>query len=38
VGVAGMPDDAVASEDLMPAADRALYIAKRLGRNAIEVA
>jgi diguanylate cyclase (GGDEF)-like protein len=38
VGVAGMPDDAVASEDLMPAADRALYVAKRLGRNAIEVA
>jgi diguanylate cyclase (GGDEF)-like protein len=38
VGVAGMPDDAVATEDLMPAADRALYVAKRLGRNAIEVA
>ena len=38
VGVAGMPEDAAASEDLMPAADRALYVAKRLGRNAIEVA
>jgi diguanylate cyclase (GGDEF)-like protein len=38
VGVAAMPEDAAASEDLMPAADRALYVAKRLGRNAIEVA
>jgi GGDEF domain-containing protein len=33
-----MPEDAAISEDLMPAADRALYVAKRLGRNAIEVA
>ncbi len=38
VGVAAMPEDAAISEDLMPAADRALYVAKRLGRNAIEVA
>ena len=38
VGIATLPDDVLASEDLVPAADRALYAAKRLGRNAIEVA
>ena len=38
VGVAAMPEDATNAEDLMSAADRALYVAKRLGRNAIEVA
>jgi diguanylate cyclase (GGDEF)-like protein len=38
VGIASLPDDVLAAEDLVPAADRALYAAKRLGRNAIEVA
>jgi len=38
VGIAALPDDVLAWEDLVPAADRALYVAKRLGRNAIEVA
>jgi diguanylate cyclase (GGDEF)-like protein len=38
IGVAGLPDDVLDSGDLVPAADRALYLAKRLGRNAIEVA
>jgi diguanylate cyclase (GGDEF)-like protein len=38
VGLAALPDDVSRSEDLLPAADRALYAAKRLGRNLIEVA
>ena len=38
VGVAALPDDVLSSDELVPAADRALYLAKRLGRNAIEVA
>lgn len=38
VGIASLPDDVRMSDDLMPAADRALYAAKRLGRNAIEIA
>jgi diguanylate cyclase (GGDEF)-like protein len=38
VGVAALPDDVLCSEELLPAADRALYHAKRLGRNGIEVA
>jgi diguanylate cyclase (GGDEF)-like protein len=38
VGVAALPDDVLAWSDLVPAADRALYAAKRLGRNAIEIA
>jgi diguanylate cyclase (GGDEF)-like protein len=38
VGIAALPEDVLRSEDLIPAADRALYVAKRLGRNAIEVA
>ena len=38
VGIAALPDDVLSWEDLLPAADRALYTAKRLGRNAIEVA
>jgi diguanylate cyclase (GGDEF)-like protein len=38
LGVAALPDDVLGWEDLVPAADRALYVAKRLGRNAIEVA
>ena len=37
VGIAALPDDVLAWEDLLPAADRALYTAKRLGRNAIAV-
>lgn len=38
VGIAALPDDVASSDDLMPAADRALYAAKRHGRNLIEVA
>jgi diguanylate cyclase (GGDEF)-like protein len=38
VGIAALPDDVLKSDELVPAADRALYHAKRLGRNAIEVA
>jgi diguanylate cyclase (GGDEF)-like protein len=38
VGIAALPEDVLAWEDLVPAADRALYTAKRLGRNAIEIA
>jgi diguanylate cyclase (GGDEF)-like protein len=36
VGVASMPDDMTVAADLIPAADRALYGAKRLGRNTIQ--
>jgi len=38
VGIATLPDDVLAWQDLVPAADRALYIGKRLGRNSVEVA
>jgi diguanylate cyclase (GGDEF)-like protein len=38
VGLAALPDDVLSWDDLVPAADRALYLAKKLGRNAIEVA
>ena len=38
VGIAALPEDVTHSADLVPAADRALYTAKRLGRNLIEVA
>jgi diguanylate cyclase (GGDEF)-like protein len=38
VGIAGLPEDVTSSDDLVPAADRALYTAKRAGRNLIEVA
>jgi diguanylate cyclase (GGDEF)-like protein len=38
VGIATLPDDVLLAEDLVPAADRALYVAKRLGRNAVEIA
>jgi two-component system cell cycle response regulator len=38
VGIAGLPDDVANSDDLLPVADRALYTAKRLGRNLIEIA
>jgi diguanylate cyclase (GGDEF)-like protein len=38
IGIAALPDDVVRSDDLLPVADRALYTAKRLGRNLIEVA
>jgi diguanylate cyclase (GGDEF)-like protein len=38
VGIATLPDDVLAWQDLVPAADRALYVGKRLGRNSVEVA
>jgi diguanylate cyclase (GGDEF)-like protein len=38
LGVALMPDDAGSSEELFRRADRALYAAKRAGRNCIESA
>jgi len=33
LGIASLPDDASKADDLMPAADRALYQAKHAGRN-----
>lgn len=38
VGIAGLPEDVTRSDDLVPAADRALYAAKRSGRNLIGIA
>jgi diguanylate cyclase (GGDEF)-like protein len=38
MGVATLPDDVGSSDELIPAADRALYVAKRLGRNAVKLA
>jgi diguanylate cyclase (GGDEF)-like protein len=38
LGVASMPEDVTVAADLVPAADRALYVAKRRGRNTIQSA
>ena len=38
LGVSGLPDDATTADDLVSAADRGLYDAKRLGRNSVGIA
>ena len=38
VGIAALPEDVATADDLVPAADRALYSAKRSGRNLVELA
>ncbi|RMG05000.1 MAG: GGDEF domain-containing protein [Nitrospirae bacterium] len=35
IGVASFPDDALTKDDLLNAADKALYLAKRTGRNRV---
>ncbi len=38
IGVAAYPDDASSRDELVAAADRAMYVAKRLGRNQVRAA
>jgi diguanylate cyclase (GGDEF)-like protein len=38
MGIATLPDDVTSGDKLIAAADRALYVAKRLGRNAVTLA